>query len=115
MLNLVMICSVILNVLFSIASAIVAGEHHEKFNGHGYPHGLKGENIHIFGRINAVADVFDALGSDRVYQKAWDDKEIFELFRNERGKHFDPKLIDLFFANLEEFINIRNKHQDQQS
>ena len=92
-------------------AAIVAGEHHEKFNGQGYPKGLKGENIHIFGRITAVADVFDALGSDRVYKTAWHDKDIFELLKNERGKHFDPKLIDLFFTHLDKFLTIRNKYQ----
>ena len=53
------------------AAAIVSKEHHEKYNGNGYPKGLKGEEIHIFARITAVADVFDALGSDRIYKKAW--------------------------------------------
>jgi len=94
------------------AAAIVACEHHEKYNGLGYPQGLKGENIHIFGRITAIADVFDALGSDRVYKKAWDDEQIFELFRKERGEHFDPQLIDLFFLHLNEFKHIRNQYQD---
>jgi len=94
------------------AAAIVAGQHHEKYNGMGYPDSLKGKNIHIFGRITAIADVFDALGSDRVYKKAWDDKQIFELLKKERGLHFDPKLIDLFFLHLDEFISIRNKYKD---
>jgi len=89
-------------------AAIVAHEHHEKWDGSGYPNKLAGENIHIYGRITAIADVFDALGSDRVYKKAWDDERIFKLFRDEKGKHFDPKLIDIFFDNLEQFLKIRN-------
>jgi len=94
------------------AAATVAGEHHEKWDGSGYPNGTKGEEIHIYGRITAIADVFDALGSDRCYKKAWSDEKIFQLFKDEKGKHFDPKLIDLFFENLEEFLNIRNKFKD---
>ena len=94
------------------AAAIVAHQHHEKYDGSGYPQGLQGEGIHIYGRITAVADVFDALGSDRVYKKAWDDERIFSLFKEERGKHFDPKLIDLFFENLEHFLKIRDKFKD---
>jgi response regulator RpfG family c-di-GMP phosphodiesterase len=65
-------------------AAIVAYEHHEKWDGSGYPRGLKEEEIHIFGRITAIADVFDALGSDRVYKKAWEDESIFNLFKEER-------------------------------
>ena len=94
------------------AAAIVAGEHHEKFNGTGYPNGLEGEDIHIYGRITAIADVFDALGSKRVYKDAWELADILELFKNERGKHFDPKLVDLFFDNLDDFLLIRDKYTD---
>ena len=94
------------------AAAIVAKEHHEKWNGKGYPDGLKEEEIHIFGRITAIADVFDALGSDRCYKKAWNDEKIFNLFKEERGEHFDPKLIDLFFDNKEVFLEIREKYKD---
>ncbi len=68
-------------------AAIVANEHHEKWDGSGYPNGLKAENIHIYGRITALADVFDALGSDRVYKKAWDDERIFNLFKEEREEN----------------------------
>ena len=93
-------------------AATVAYEHHEKWNGSGYPRKLKGEEIHIAGRITAVADVFDALGSDRVYKKAWEDERIFNLFKEERGKHFDPTLIDLFFENLEEFLKVRDQFKD---
>jgi response regulator RpfG family c-di-GMP phosphodiesterase len=93
--------------LLKIAS-IVAYEHHEKWDGSGYPQGLSGENIHIYGRITALADVFDALGSARVYKHAWEDKEIFDFLKKERGKHFDPKLIDIFFEHLEHFLQIRD-------
>jgi len=94
------------------AAAIVAYEHHEKYNGKGYPRGLKGEDIHIYGRITAVADVFDALGSDRCYKKAWDDDKIFALFKKERGEHFDPKLVDIFFEHLDEFLKVRDEFRD---
>lgn len=94
------------------AGAIVALEHHEKWDGSGYPRGLKGKDIHIFGRITAIADVFDALGSDRCYKKAWEDEKIFSLFKEERGKHFDPELIDIFFKNIDKFLEIRDKYKD---
>ncbi|MDD2828095.1 MAG: HD domain-containing protein [Sulfuricurvum sp.] len=94
------------------AAAIVAYEHHEKWDGSGYPRGLSGEAIHIYGRITALADVFDALGSDRVYKKAWEDERIFTLFKEERGRHFDPQLIDIFFDHLEEFLLIRETFRD---
>ena len=94
------------------AAALVAYRHHEKWDGSGYPNGIKGEDIHIFGRITALADVFDALGSDRCYKKAWDLEKILKLFKEERGKHFDPKLVDLFLNNLDKFLLIRNKFKD---
>lgn len=94
------------------AAAIVSHEHHEKWNGEGYPRGLKGEEIHIFGRITAIADVFDALGSHRYYKKSWPDKAIFAYLKEEKGISFDPNLIDLFFENKEKFIQIRNQYID---
>ena len=94
------------------AASIVAYEHHEKWDGSGYPRGLKGEQTHIYGRITAIADVFDALGSDRVYKKAWKDDRIFALFREERGKHFDPKLVDLFFENIDKLLLVRETFKD---
>ncbi len=95
------------------AAAIIAHEHQEKYDGSGYPQKLKGEDIHIYGRITALADVFDALGSERVYKNAWNDEKIFKLFKEERGKHFDPKLIDIFFEHLDEFLNIRDTFIDK--
>lgn len=94
------------------ASAIVAREHHEKWDGSGYPRGLSGENIHIYGRITAIADVFDALAHDRVYKKAWNLEEIYDLLKEEKGKHFDPKLIDIFFNNLDKFLKIKELLND---
>ena len=94
--------------IFKVAS-IVAYEHHEKYAGGGYPRGIKGEEIHIYGRITAVADVFDALGSDRVYKKAWSIDKIVNLFKEERGKHFDPKLIDIFLENLDKFLETKER------
>lgn len=94
------------------ASAIVAKTHHEQWDGNGYPDSLRGEEIHIYGRITAIADVFDALGSDRCYKKAWEDEKIFELIRNGREKHFDPTLVDIFFEHLDIFLDIRAKFKD---
>jgi len=94
------------------AAAIVAHEHHERYDGKGYPRGIAAEEIHIYGRITAVADVFDALGSDRCYKKAWEDEKIFKLFKEEKGKQFDPQLIDIFFEHLDEFLQVRDQFQD---
>ena len=95
------------------AAAIVSYTHHEKWDGSGYPEGLSGENIHIFGRITAIADVFDALGSHRVYKKAWELDRILALFAEQRALHFDPVLVDLFLNNLDDFLIIRDKYQDK--
>jgi response regulator RpfG family c-di-GMP phosphodiesterase len=95
------------------AAATVAYEHHEKWDGSGYPRGLSGEDIHIYGRITAIADVFDALGSDRVYKKAWSLDKIFDLLKNQDGKHFDPKLVKIFFDNFDEFDKIRKAYVDK--
>ncbi len=62
--------------------------------------------------FTAIADVFDALGSDRVYKEAWEDERIFEYFKEQKGKQFDPKLVDLFFENLDNFLEIRNNFKD---
>jgi response regulator RpfG family c-di-GMP phosphodiesterase len=94
------------------SGAMISLQHHEKWDGSGYPHGLKGENIHIYGRITAISDVFDALGSDRCYKKAWELDKILELFKEEKGKHFDPTLVDIFFEELDNFLAIRDKLKD---
>lgn len=89
--------------------AMVAIQHQEKFDGTGYPKGLKGDEIHIFSRITTVADVFDALGSERSYKQAWPVEEITKYFRDGRGTHFDPALVDLLLDNLDEFLAIKNE------
>lgn len=90
------------------AAAIVAFEHHEKYDGSGYPKHKVGDDIHIFGRITAVADVFDALYHKRCYKEAWPLENILELFRKERGKHFDPVLVDILFENIDRYEKIVN-------
>ena len=94
------------------ASSIIALEHHERWDGRGYPNGKKGEEIHIYGRITSICDVFDALGSDRCYKKAWELEKILQLFRDEHGKQFDPNLTQLFLDNLDEFLKIRDQYKD---
>ncbi len=94
------------------AAAIIAHQHHEKWDGSGYPQGLVGEEIHIFGRIVALADVFDALTSDRVYRKAMPDEKVLEIIKSERGKNFDPVLVDLFFDELDALMAIKASYRD---
>jgi response regulator RpfG family c-di-GMP phosphodiesterase len=94
------------------AAAIIAQQHHEKYDGNGYPLGLQGDNIHIYGRITAVADVFDALCSDRVYKKAWELERVLELLNKERGRHFDPQIVDIFLENLDEILAIKEKYAE---
>jgi len=90
-------------------AATIALEHQEKWDGSGYPGGKSGTDIHIYGRITAVADVFDALGSDRCYKKAWELNRILDFFRAQRGRHFDPDLANILLDNLEEFLAIRDQ------
>lgn len=94
------------------AAAIVAAQHHEKYDGSGYPKGLKGEGIHIFGRIVALADVFDALLTKRSYKEEWRINQALGYINEERGKHFDPKLVDLFVDNFGKFLEIRQQLKD---
>lgn len=96
-------------------AATIAHEHHEKWDGTGYPRCLKGEEIHLFSRITAIADVFDALSSERAYKKAWELERIVKLFNEERGKQFDPKLVDVFHKKLPEIIKIKEEFADRLS
>ena len=89
-----------------MAAARVANLHHEKWNGTGYPNGLKGEEIHIFGRIVALADVVDALTHARCYKEAWSMDKVLEVIKLERGQAFDPQLVDVFLDSLDEYQEI---------
>lgn len=82
----------------------IALTHHEKWNGLGYPRGLKGEEIPLSGRIVAVCDVFDALTSERPYKKAWTTDRALEVIRADSGTHFDPGIVDAFFAVLPQIL-----------
>ena len=90
-------------------AAELAWTHHERFDGSGYPRGLHGEAIPLEGRIAAVADVFDALTTDRVYRRAIPVEEAIALMQAERGKHFDPAVLDLFMDSLSEVEEIRRQ------
>ncbi|MBF0342188.1 MAG: DUF3369 domain-containing protein, partial [Magnetococcales bacterium] len=87
--------------------AIICAQHHEKWDGTGYPAGLAGEAIHIFARITSLIDVFDALTHKRTYKPAWSVEKAVELVKKDRGTHFDPRLVDLFLENLEPFLEIQ--------
>ncbi|MCG5512949.1 HD-GYP domain-containing protein [Ectothiorhodospira shaposhnikovii] len=87
----------------------IALSHHEKWDGSGYPLGLSGEEIPISGRIAALADVFDALTSERTYKKAWSVQDALELIRELSGSHFDPRLTELFFSLVPEILAIRDR------
>ncbi len=91
-------------------AATISHEHHEKWDGTGYPRGLKGEEISICGRITAVADVFDALSHDRVYKKAWPLEEVLEYMKKESGKSFEPKLVDILVENIIDIVNIKQRY-----
>jgi len=93
-------------------AAVVAHQHHERWDGRGYPQGLTEERIHIYGRIVALADVFDALGSVRCYKAAWPIDEVVALVKRERGGHFDPRLVDILVGDLPEFLAIRERYPD---
>ncbi|EWH10415.1 response regulator/phosphatase [Catenovulum agarivorans DS-2] len=91
----------------------VALTHHEKWNGKGYPSGLVGEDIPLSGRIVAIADVFDALTSERPYKKAWSEEQAIALLQEEAGQHFDPQLVPLFIECLPRVREIQQKYKDQ--
>jgi putative two-component system response regulator len=97
------------------AGEVIALTHHEKWNGTGYPQGLAGEEIPLSGRICAVADVFDALTSERPYKEAFDVEAACELLQNGKGTHFDPSLVELFLANLDEVLQVRQEAANQEA
>ena len=95
------------------AGQVIALHHHERWDGGGYPNGLAGDDIPLWGRICAVADVFDAVTSERPYKPAFPNEEALQLLRNGRGKHFDPKVIDVFFECLQDILAIQTKYKDK--
>lgn len=94
------------------AAEKIALYHHERWDGTGYPEGLKGQKIPLFARITAIADVFDALTTDRPYRKALSTEEAFELILKGKGSHFDPDLVDAFLAIQEEILSIKELFKD---
>ena len=119
---------------FDEAASVVALNHHERWDGNGYPgyidlmtgnpisgfevgnnaaRGKKGEEIHPFGRVVAIADVYDALCSRRVYKEAWDESRVLETLHEDAGKHFDEEMIEAFFASLDIIRNIAERYPDK--
>ncbi len=94
------------------AAATIAYEHHERWDGKGYPRGIKEKQIHIFGRITSLCDVFDALASKRCYKQAWETNKVLEFIKEEKAKQFDPELVDIFFDNLDKFLKIQKQYED---
>lgn len=94
------------------AAATIAHQHQEKWDGSGYPQGLSGSDIHIFGRITCIVDVFDALSSSRCYKEAWLAEDIKEYFNSQKGKHFDPQLVETFTNHFESFVEFRQSLGD---
>ena len=112
---------------FDIAAQEVALNHHERWDGKGYPGNIdittgekiseepkKGEDVPVFGRIVAIADVYDALSSRRVYKDAWDEDKVLGIMREERGNQFDPEMIDSFFDSLDVLNAITARYPDQE-
>lgn len=94
-------------------AAIIAWTHHERFDGSGYPRGLKGETIPIEGRIAAIADAFDALTTQRVYKPAFELDHAVELLLKHRGEHFDPELLDVFLGSMDDIKRIHAQYADR--
>ena len=99
---------------FVSMGAMIAMTHHEKWDGSGYPNGLKGRKIPLAGRIVALADVFDALTSKRPYKEAFSIKKSHQIIKQGHGKHFDPDVLDAFFSIQDEILNIKETYQDEQ-
>lgn len=96
-------------------AAVIAVSHHERFDGSGYPKGLRGEDIPIEGRIAAIADVFDAVTSDRIYRKAYNLPDAIRIMREGRGRGFEPRLLDLFLDNLDSVLRVKDEEDRNRS
>lgn len=90
----------------------IAISHHEQWDGDGYPNGLKGEDIPVMGRICAVADVFDAITTQRPYKEAIQNETAYEIISEKKGNHLDPQIVDIFLENHEGICEIQNKYKD---
>ena len=90
-------------------AATIATSHHERWDGTGYPEGLRGESIPIEGRITAICDVFDALMSQRPYKNPWSEQDAVEYLVSQSGHQFDPKLVDLFVQHINDVERIRDE------
>lgn len=97
--------------IINLAEILALG-HHEKWNGKGYPSGKKGEEIPLYCRIVAIADVFDALTTERPYKKAFTIEKSFQIIQEEKGQHFDPVVVEAFFAIQHKILEIREKYSD---
>jgi response regulator RpfG family c-di-GMP phosphodiesterase len=94
------------------AAAVIAHEHHERWNGSGYPRGLAGEDIHPYGRIVCLVDVFDSLLSRRVYKEPWPLEQVREFILSQRGEMFDPRMVDAMLLEQDAYVAIRQEFPD---
>jgi len=95
------------------AAAVIAWQHHEHWDGSGYPEGIKGEDIHLYARIGGIADVFDALGSKRCYKDAWPIEQVISYLKEQRSKQFDPVLVDWVIDNIDSMKQVRELYPDK--
>ena len=93
-------------------AAVIAHQHHETYDGKGYPVGLAGESIAIEARIVSLVDVFDALSSRRIYKEPWSDQDVLNYINLNKSTQFDPELVELFMENINEILEIRNRLRD---
>ncbi|EWH12232.1 response regulator [Catenovulum agarivorans DS-2] len=94
------------------AGALIARDHHERWDGTGYPEGKKGKEIHLYGRIVSIADVYDALRSKRCYKEAWSPEQTMAEIKSQSGKHFDPELVDIFIDKYQLFEEVLQQYPD---
>lgn len=99
--------------ILKLASEI-AYQHHERWDGKGYPRGLKGKDINIYARITAIADVFDALTQKRIYKEPWSIEKVIDFIKEGKNTLFDGELVELFLENIDEILDIKNKYKDKE-
>ena len=91
----------------------ISAQHHERYDGTGYPERLKGEEISKGGQMAAVVDVYDAISYNRVYKKAWKVEEVLAFIKKQKGHQFEPQLVDVFLTDFEQFEKIRKLYADE--